>query len=410
MTLHGTLDPGVFQYRSTSKTVETALFGEIPIKDYRHEWTINGMTPRDSLAATGLVREAAVHLDLGPDGFLEISGGKERVRIGDGWIYDDWGFSTMIRAHLSRLGAPRLSPWVGVVFPYRNWNELESVGHRLMTLTAGLEWRPTPFDGLTIEVAWFRDRARQLGALLANVLAADSVAKGHKLQAMELYGAEPRIESDLLWIRLSGEVMLWRILVTGTVLFQYGKAYHDPLNPAQHDRNIEMPAFAGGLDATLSLDGGHWILGAFMVGVQGLQGSIDVKGTSLTLPIFVSLVPYLPHTALLFSGGLDAALASRQATLLGLDGRGIIASGANLAWRPRDQVEVRLVVAPAWSVGRSPWTSHRFVGVETDLCARMDLGAGFSLELENDIIAGGRYYEGHPLVWRLLGGFSWRYE
>ncbi len=410
MTLHGTLDPGVVQYRSASKTQETALFGEIPIKEYRHEWTIDGMHPMDSLEANGMVREAAVHLDVGPGGFLEISGGKERVRIGDGWIYDDWGFSTMIRAHLSRVGAPPLSPWVGVVFPYRNWNDLESIGHRLMTLTAGLEWRPTPFDGLTLEVAWLRDRAQQLGALLANVLVADHMAAGHNLVAMELYGIEPRIESDLLWIRLSGEVMLRRILLSGTVLYQHGSAFHNPMDPAQANRRIEMPAFAGGLDATLALDGGHWIIGAFLVAVQGIEGKIDLKGTSLTLPLFVSLVPYLPHTALLFSGGLDAALASRQATLLGLDGRGIVATGATLVWRPTELVDVNLVTAPAWSVGRSPWTAHRFAGVEVDLRATMNLGAGFSLEIENDILAGGRYYKGHPSVWRLLAGFSWSYE
>ena len=106
MTLHGTLDPGVVQYRSASTTLETAIFGEIPVNEYRHEWTIDRMRPMDSFKSTGLVREATVHLDLGPDGFLEISGGKERVRIGDGWIYDDWGFSTMIRAQ------PRCLTWM----------------------------------------------------------------------------------------------------------------------------------------------------------------------------------------------------------------------------------------------------------------------------------------------------------
>jgi len=410
LTLHGTVDPGVVQYRSASTTLDTPLFGEIPIKEYEHRWTIDGMSPEDSLQATGLVREAAVHMDLGRDGFLEISGGKERVRIGDGWIYDDWGFSARVRAHLSRLDAPRFVPWLGVVFPYRYWDDLGDVGDRLMALNMGMEWRPGPFDSITLEMAWLRDRARQVGTLLANVFVADEVSKGHQLVALELYGLEPAIEADLLWVRLSGEVLLREVLLTGTFIFQYGEAYLDPESPAKADKRIRMPAFAGGLDAVLPLDGGRWIPGLFAVAVQGVDGDLDLEGASVSLPIFVSLVPYLHHTALLFSGGLDAALASRQSTIMGLDGRGIIAAGVSLTWRPDDQVYAHATAAPAWSVGRSPWTGDRFVGVEVDLRATFELGAGFSAELENDILAGGGYHRDDPLMWRFLGGVAWRYE
>jgi len=410
LTLRGTLDPGVIQYRSASTTQDTILYGEIPMKEYRHEWTIDGMRPEDSLRATGLVREATVHLDLGPDGFLEISGGKERVRIGDGWIYDDWGFSAQARAHLSRLDAPPLIPWLSVVFPYRYWDDLSNIGHDLMTLSAGLQWRPGPFDSLTIEVSWLRDRARQVGTLLTNVFIADEVSKGHDLVALGLYGVEPSIATDLLWIRLSGEFLLWDILLSGTLIFQYGEAHFNPVNPDQADKRFRMPAFAGGLDAVMPLDGGRWIPGIFVVGVQGVDGAPDLQKASVHLPIFVSLVPYLHHTALLFSGGLDAALASRQSTIMGMDGRGIFATGANLTWRPNDHGNMLMTIAPAWSVGRSPWTGHRFIGVEVDLRATIELGAGFSLEVENDILAGGRYHRGNPLIWRIIAGASWRYE
>ncbi len=410
LTFHGTVDPGVIQYRSASTTQDTVLYGEIPLKEYHHGWTIDGMRPEDSLQSTGLVREAAVHLDLGPEGFLEISGGKERVRVGDGWIYDDWGFSAQVRAHLSRLTAPPLVPWIGVVFPYRYWDDLEDIGSRLLTLSAGLEWRPSPFDSLTVEVSWLRDRARQVGALLTNVFIADEISQGHDLVALNLYGLEPPIETDILWIRLSGEALLGDVMLSGTLIFQYGEAHLDPVNPDQADKRIRMPAFAGGLEAILPLDGGAWIPGLFMVGVQGADGDLDLQGTSADLPVFISLVPYLHHTALLFSGGLDAALASRQSTIMGMDGRGIFATGASLAWRPSDRGSIHVTVAPAWSVGRSPWTGRRFVGVEADLRAAMELGAGFSLEVENDLLAGGSYHRGSPLIWRIIAGASWRYE
>ena len=410
MTLHGTLDPGVLQYRAASTTTDTVLFGEVPLKEYRYEWTLDGMSPRDSLAATGLMREAALHLDLGPDGFLEFSGGKERVRIGDGWIYDDWGFSARVRARLSRIGARPVTPSIGVIFPYRYWNKLDSIGTRLMALTAGLEWRPTPFDGLTLEIAWLRDRAQQVGALLTNVLVADELSKGHPLIALEFYGAEPPMEADILWLRLSGQALLWEMMITGTVIFQYGEAYLDPKDPAYADKRIKMPAFAGGLDATLPLADGRWIPGLFLVAVQGIEGELDLKPTSVTLPVFVSLVPYLPHMALLFSGGLDAALASRQTTLMGLDGRGILATGATVTWRPTERLDAHLVIAPAWTLGRSPWTGNRFVGVEVDVRATIDLGAGFSLEVENDILTRGRYHREDALIWRFLSGIAWRHE
>jgi hypothetical protein len=119
---------------------------------------------------------------------------------------------------------------------------------------------------------------------------------------------------------------------------------------------------------------------------------------------FLSLVPFVRHTALFFDGGLNSNLASRQASLLGVGGRGVLGGGAGATWSLRDGLLLHGVVAVLGSDAAAPFTGGRLYGVETDLDLVWEAQEWLDLGLEADLLVPSSFYRDDAPVTRVTVG------
>ena len=131
------------------------------------------------------------------------------------------------------------------------------------------------------------------------------------------------------------------------------------------------------------------------------MGKISRKDP-IELPMFITLVPMCDYTGLFFSGGMNANLVTRQASLLGIEGKGVIAGGVKAEFDPVESLNVETTSAVLFS--QEPSQSGTFYGFEQDLLIDVALWGSLSLSVEADMLFPGTFFSDQDPVVRAMVG------
>jgi len=184
-----------------------------------------------------------------------------------------------------------------------------------------------------------------------------------------------------------------------------------PRTIPRQDR-IELPVLGFALD----LSGRYLItesmaVGGFFLLLSGERNPFLTadQGPLDTYHSFLSVVPYLTHTNLFFSGGMNETFSGRQATTAGINRRGVIAPGATFEWEITDELKVGATTAALLSWAKS-LAGGSFYGVEIDVEGSWSILSWLSVSLEYDLLVPGSFFSQRTPIHKLMVGLDLSYE
>lgn len=403
-----TLDPGMVTW--APEHVDTTTRAGLPATSTRtaRRWRLDGLPPADALERGWMLREVYVELGLLPEQALEVTLGKQRWQVLEGWIYDDHGLGAAARLDLGALIDVPLALEARALLTHRYW-EAALVDLPVFDARATVEWGPG--DRVTGGVALCLDRAGFVPRLLTASSVEGLVEEGSFEQALVLSLAEPTGSSTLGWADAGLELAFDEVEVAVRGALQWGGAsFRFPGGgvAAKKTREVKLPGAAAALDvawhATHRLD-----LTGFAVWFSGGRGpSVRDKGNG-SYGAFVSLVPFLPYTSLFFDGGMGANLATREAQLVGTSGRGVLGGGLGATLEAPRTLTWAVTLAALGSDAGAPFTNGRFYGVEADLGATWTVTRWLDAGAEVAVLTPGTFYRDERTLLRVTVGLDARY-
>jgi hypothetical protein len=401
-----TLDPGVATWAPEHADATTRHGLPASSTATTRRWRLDGLAPADNLERGWLLREAYLELGLGPSQALELTLGKQRWSVLDGWVYDDFGFAFKARLDLDPLVDLPLALEARALLAHRYWTR-EAADTPLLDARAAWEW--SPGNRLSAGATWAWDRAGFVPRLLTTSAAEAMSEAGSFQQALILSLAEVEGSSTLRWLDAALD-LAWGELTAGLRgAWQAGStSFTFPGAKKGRQTRVGLPGYATGLDLRwqarpeLELSA----FGLWLSGGRALEGTgqvVDAYGA------FVSLVPYLDRTSLFFDGGLAGNLATREASLVGTSGRGVLGGGLGAALEWPNGLQWRATLAALWSDVAAPFTGGRFYGLEADLGLAWAATDWLDLEAEQALITPGTFYRDERSMWRTTAGIDAHY-
>jgi hypothetical protein len=396
----------------------------VPVEDTRlrdAELTSNGRPFADEAAGTAFVREAYATYRTGRAGFLSATVGRKRLRLADGYVYDDYATGAELRADVGAIGPP-LEVAVAVFQPTRDlpgsWDEASPV------VTVSLDYLPSLFERVGVFAAGLRERSGSLGNVFRDAIverlvgaAGDTDQTGalrrsaaHWLSAT--LSARYQSESTLGWVGTSGVLSTWKghrlawtaAIEGGTVEEVTAGGGRDALVIAERVAlRGQLVSVRYTLDLGPRVEGGASFL--FLSGGtlprSGLTADGELPPATGTYRGFVGIAPYLTETAIFFGGGLSESFADRQAKAAGVNGRGVLAPSLSLGWNPAEKVDLRARGAFLRAAAAGPFGGRTY-GTEIDLEATWRLREWLRLGAEADALFPGDFFPSRRPITRFV--------
>ena len=145
------------------------------------EITSNGLTFQEEASQTAFIRQLYAEVDAGPAGAFHARLGRQRLRIGDGFVYDDWGLGLDLDLDVGAFGPP-FAFSASVFYPSRAWPTGSEWRYPAVAMTA--EWTPSLGEWIGVWGAWSSDRTGdaapvlQQGLLEGQVVELEATAPG----------------------------------------------------------------------------------------------------------------------------------------------------------------------------------------------------------------------------------------
>jgi len=398
-----TLDPGALTWAPEHGSTTTRHGLPATSLALTRRWRLDGLDPGDALARSWAVREAWVELDLAPGQALELTLGRQRWRVLDGWVYDDYGLGVGARLDVAALGGWPLALEARGLLAHRYW-DAQLLDLPVADARVAWEWAPGSRLSTGVTVAW--DRAGFVPALAAASAVEGLVEAGSYEKALLLALASPQGSGTVQWADVALALVFDELDVNARAALEWGGASFRLAGAAQGKggrRSLDLLAGAAGLDlawhATGRLD-----LTAFGLWFSG-SGPLSASETGVAAyRAFVSLVPFLPCTSLFFNGGLAGSLATRHAELVGTSGRGVLAGGLGATLDGPWGLAGALTVAGLGADRGAPFTGGRFYGVEIDLDLTWAATGWLDVGAEGAVLTPGTFYRDERSVWRVTAG------
>jgi hypothetical protein len=382
------------------------------------EWTANGRPFRVEAEKTFLVREAYVAYELGRAGFLTARAGRKRIAVADGLVHDDYATGVELDADLGAIGPP-FELDLALFQPTRDLPP--TPGDISPMLVVRADWLPSLFERAGLFLAVLRDRTGSVGEAERGAIVEQSVValtqaqldpaqrrSAARILAASL-AAPYRSDATLGWLGTSGSLvpghgqrLEWTAaLVGGTLQRVSTRAGGSDVVLAE---DVSIRGEAVSLRHEIDL-GPRVTLGSFLLFLSG--GTMPTTARAGAAPAtgtyggFVGVAPFITATNVFFGGGLSEAFAARQSTTPGVNGRGVLAPGAWLAWDPTEEVglEARAAWLRADAVG--PY-GGRVYGTELDLVATWTPRPWLVLGAEADALWPGSFYGGSATVYKTI--------
>jgi len=400
--------------------VLSAFSGQLPSTQLAPaELTSNGQAIGDEFNSSFFIRQLYADLVAGPAGYLRTRVGRQRLRVGDGIIYDDWGLGVDLDADIGAVGPP-LEVNLAVFLPTRYWPSPDQWVSPVATFT--LNWLPALGDFVGAFVVYSHDSTGDANQVLHEGFLATGVERilndqpgsltyiTASRQLARLVAAPPAGTSDLWWAGLSGRLHVGdRNEARFTAGASFGTVSSYGAGAAALIQAVEVPVLGWEVSARWNAFlGSGFRLSPFFLWLSG-DDPAEEKQAALGVPKhhtgFLSISPFLTETNLFFQGGISEAYADRQLASSGVNARGVITPGLEAGWTPVPAVEVVGKGAFLWSDTSGPF-GGRVYGPEFDLNASWDVLPWLAFLGELDLLAEGNFFPQRALSRRAIVGFD----
>jgi hypothetical protein len=388
------------------------------------ELTSNGLPAADELAETLLLRQLYADLSLGAAGFLHARIGRQRLRVADGLVYDDWGLGVDLDADLGAIGPP-LAAGLSAFYPTRGWPSAAQWSSPVLAAT--LDWLPSLGEWLGVWGAFAHDDGGSAAQILRQGLVEDDVVQmtayppgsreyvAASRRAAVLLAAAPRGTSDLGWAGVAGRLEVGEAgearLACGAAFGHIGTFAIEGSAAAPSVTAVDVPVlgWAASLRWTSHLGRGVQ-LSPFLVYLSGDDPANDrrVAGAQPTYRGFLAVSPFLTATNLFFSGGISEAYADRTATSSGVNARGVIAPGLEVGWSPASSLDLRWKAAWLWADQMGPFGGRDY-GPEVDLDVAWTPLRWLTVLGEADVLVLGSFFPERGVARRFILGVDVRF-
>jgi len=379
--------------------------------------TSNGQPIGEEFDSSLFIRQLYADLTGGPAGYLRARVGRQRLRIADGIVYDDWGLGLDVDGDIGAIGPP-LEANASVFLPTRYWPSASQWASPVATFT--LNWLPALGDYVGVWAVYSHDStgdanqvlregfiATDVERLLSNPIGSANYVNASR-QLAKLIASPPIGTSDLWWVGVSGRVHFGdRQEARFTAGANLGTVSSYGAGVAALPQAVQVPVLAWEVSLHwLSLLGSGFRVNPFFLWLSG-DDPAQEQQAALGVPRrhtgFLSISPFLTETNLFFQGGISEAYADRQLANSGVNARGVITPGLEAGWTPTPSVDVAGKGAFLWSDTDGPF-GGRVYGPEFDLNASWDALPWLAVLGELDFLAEGNFFPQRALSRRLIVG------
>jgi hypothetical protein len=381
------------------------------------EITFNGLTFQEEASQTAFVRQLYAEVSAGRAGAFHARLGRQRLRIADGFVYDDWGLGLDVDLDVGAFGPP-LAFSASVFYPSRSWPSGSAWKYPALAMTA--EWTPSLGEWVGIWGAWSSDRTGDASAILqqgqveGQVIELEATTPGSAAyraasrRLAVLLNTAPGGSTSLGWAGVSGRLELSS---RSEVRFTAGAAFGTVGTTSASGgtaATVEVPALGWLLSARLTLQpGSGFTVSPFFIWLTGDSppSSQQIASGSGTWGGFLAISPYITATNLFFQGGIAESYADRRASGSGVNARGVVAPGVQLGWTPGHGFDAALKAAWLWADQPSGFGGSSY-GPEVDLNLSWSPWSWLSVLAEVDLLAMGDFFPGQGLSRKFILGLN----
>jgi hypothetical protein len=361
--------------------------------------TSNGQPVLDEAAETFFVREAFLEVGGGRGAWFTVQAGKLLLSTGNGFIMDNYALGVATEFDLDLGFEVPLELGFDLVFPDGRFN---SEGKRSPYLYLDVAYQVSFFEEIGLFFAWYHDGDDNLATIMYSVLGEALLnSPDGQLAYLALSLAELSSRGDLFWVGLRTNWLFARSSLSATAMLEFGAFDYvldgiNPINGADLVIANRAKCLGGMLDVQFHYDVADWMtLGAFFLFLSGETFGTDNlrDGLQSSYSSFISVYPYITHTNIFFSGGMNQNFSARSFSTSGVNGRGVIAPGLTAGIDLGEDVTVRLVAAGLLAHGEHLTSGGRFYGLETDLNLEWTVVPGVRVLFEADYFFTGNFFD-----------------
>ena len=377
-----TLDTGVWSYEPLPRTI-TRQGLELATMGQDYHWTLEGMDIETAAAKVPFVRE--VYAEITPWDFLTLSGGKQEQSIGDDLFYDDYGFFVDIDFSPNNAGWIPMDVDLVVTWPQAY---IPDVSPTTTIIQAKVAWVRSPLENVWVAFDHYWDHSGTVGGLMGDLLAQDLVNRGLYTQALYVMSRDITAPFQISFVQAGFTLEFQGIIWHATGIYQWGGG-----RLKRSDTTIRIDQHGGAVRLDAQVPAGKAVITPFFLWVQGTGSRPKQQNSSIELPLFISLVPYCGYTNIFLSGGLDTNLATRNSTLIGLGGKGLIGGGFQVAIDVTDTLEITSNSGLLFSDKAATDTGGRVYGWEQDVTVEWSPWELLTLSAEADVLMPSTFFQ-----------------
>jgi hypothetical protein len=380
------------------------------------EITSNGQSFSAEASQTAFIRQLYVETSAGRAGAFHARLGRQRLRIADGFVYDDWGLGLDLDLDVGAFGPP-LAFSASVFYPSRAWPGGSDWQYPVVAATA--EWTPSLGEWVGIWGAWSSDWTGDAATILRQGLVENEVVELQRTtpgsvayraasrRMANLLTAPTQGSSSLGWLGVSGrlELSTW-----SEVKFTAGAAFGTvaTVTPtATATTSVDVPTLGWLLSGRLVVQpGSGFTVSPFFVWLTGdsSPSTQQILSGSGSWGGFLAISPYITATNLFFQGGISESYANRQASASGVNARGVVAPGLEVRWTT-GTFDATAKAAWLWADEASAQGGVSY-GPEFDLNLSWSPVRWLSLLAEADVLAMGNFFPGQGVARKFILGVN----
>ena len=400
--------------------VVTILPGSVPTTQLGpNQLTSNGQPFAEEFDQTLFIRQLYAEATFGRAGFLSTRVGRQRLRIAEGVVYDDWGLGVDVDSDVGAVGPP-LRASLSVFYPTRGWPSGSQWSSPVAAAT--LDWLPSLGEWVGVWGAYSHDDtgganevlrqgfvATEVGRILGH--APGSVAYVNASRSLaRLLASPPSGTSNLGWLGLSGRVDVGdRSEARFTAGASFGTVSSFASTATAISRAVDVPVLGWELSLRwLTQLGSGFSVSPFFLWLSG-DDPAEEQQAAFGVPKrhtgFLSISPFIGALNLFFQGGISEAYADRRVASSGLNARGVIAPGVEASFAPATGVEVVVKGAWLWSDEVGPFGGQVY-GPEVDLNASWAPWPWLSVLAEADVLVQGSFFPERSVARRVIVGLD----
>jgi len=381
--------------------------------------TSNGQPIGTEFDQTLFIRQLYADATAGRAGFFRARVGRQRLRVAEGLVYDDWGLGVDLDADLGAIGPP-LAASLSVFYPTRGWPTPSQWTSPVVSVT--LDWLPSLGQWVGLWGVFSHDdtgdanQVLRQGFIATEVERVLSTAPGSAAyirasRSLALLIASPPLgTSNLGWAGLSGRVDVDdRNEARWTVGSSFGTVSSYGAGATALPRAVDVPVLGWAVYLRwLTQLGSGFRLSPFFLWLTGDDPG-DEQQAAFGVPKshtgFLSISPFISATNLFFQGGISEAYSDRHVASSGVNARGVVAPGLEAGWSPSPTLDVVVKGAWLWSDTPGPQGGQVY-GPEVDLNASWSPWPWMSVLGELDLLAQGDFFPQRAIARRLIVGIN----